>query len=155
MKSERTGSSDDGEKSDDEEQDLVDVQLGAGVEEAACVREEGSEHGCDSVGSVPDGDSEGLLGPSVPSCGDDGEEGETGGLEETEEESRGEETLEVGGGGETAGGDTPGDDDDRHQNAVRDLDDEPGREGLPCQLERAEAGGGRMTEVSKITGDSD
>ena len=52
------------------------MQLGSRVKVAAREREQGSEHRGDSVGSVPDGDSERLLGSSVPGGGDDREERE-------------------------------------------------------------------------------
>ena len=116
--------SDDGEESDDEEQDLVHVQGRALVEVAAAEREQRAEHGRDSVGAVPDGDPERLLGSSVPGGGDDGEQRQARRLKETEQEPGREQALEVGRRGESARRNTPADDNHRHQNAA---DGEEGR----------------------------
>lgn len=92
------------------------------------------DDGGDTVGAVPRGHAQGLLGATVPLRGDDGEQRETAGLEEAEEEARGEEGLEVMAGRERGGRDAPAEEERRHQDPVRHLDDEDARERLPGQL---------------------
>lgn len=75
---------------------------------------EGRDAPGQAVAPVPEGDPEGLLLTTVPGGGDEGEEGEARGLEETEEEAAGEDRAVRGGAGETDGGDAPAEDERRH-----------------------------------------
>lgn len=84
----------------------------------------GGDDGGDTVGAVPRGDAQGLLGAPVPLRGDDGEEREAAGLEEAEEEAGGVEGLEVVAGREGRGCDAPAEEERRHQDPVRHFDDE-------------------------------
>lgn len=93
-----------------------------------------SDDGSDAIGAVPRGHAQRLLGAAVPLGGDDGEEREAAGLEEAEEEARGEQGREVVAGGEGGGRDAPSQNERGHEEAVRHAHDEDAREGLPGQL---------------------
>lgn len=93
-----------------------------------------SDDGGDTVGPVPTGDTEGLLGATVPLSGDDGEEWETAGLEESEEEPSDVDPLIVGRGGHTSSRAAPRKDKEGHELTSGDSDDDVGREGLPGEL---------------------
>ncbi|KAJ0165013.1 hypothetical protein CTA2_12598 [Colletotrichum tanaceti] len=128
------GRGEDGEEADEDEEDLPGVDGGGVVDLAEAVGDGGGEDGGQAVGAVPAGDAHGLLGAAVPLGGDDGEEGQAAGLEEAEEEAGGEQAGVVVAGGHADLGDAPAEDEARHEEAVRHLDDEPGREGLPGEL---------------------
>lgn len=98
------------------------------------IRQGRCHNGSNAVRSIPRGHAEGLLSPTIPLRGDDGEQRKTAGLEQAEEEARSQQRPEVVAGGERGGRDAPAEDERRHEDAVRHPHDEDARERLPRQL---------------------
>ena len=124
------GGGGDGDEADEHEDDLPGFEVCAG-DAAEAVGEGRSQHGRHAVRAVPCCYADGLLGSSEPLGRDDGEEREASGLEEPEEEARGEEVAKGMAGSHAGLGNSPAEAEGRHQDAVRHFDDEVGGEGLP------------------------
>jgi hypothetical protein len=67
----RTGRGDNGGKTNREEENLVDIEHRRD-DEGQPISEEGAKHRSDTVGTIPQGDADGLLVPSVPCHCNDG-----------------------------------------------------------------------------------
>jgi hypothetical protein len=67
----RTGSRDNGGKTNRKEENLVDIEHRRD-DEGQPISEEGAKHRSDTVGTIPQGDADGLLVPSVPCHCNDG-----------------------------------------------------------------------------------
>jgi hypothetical protein len=70
------------QKTNEQEKNLPRVQSVA-LDVPKAVGESGKENGGKTVGTVPGGDTKRLLGSHVPLSGDDREQGQASGLEET------------------------------------------------------------------------
>ena len=92
------------------------------------------KHGGKTVGSVPHGHAKGLFSSAIPLRGNDREERQAGGLEESQQETGRKKTAITVASRHADLSNAPSQHKRRHQNTVRNRDDEPGREGQPDQL---------------------
>lgn len=125
---------DDGDETEEEVDDLV-AEEGLGVDASEPIHDRGAQQGAQAVAAVPARDPERLLGTPVEGNGNDGEVGDDGGLKGAQEEAGDEEAGVGARSAETAGdGDAPAGDDDGQHDAIADLDDRPGGQGLHAEL---------------------
>jgi len=127
------GGRDDGDETGEEVEDLPLVQGPVGDVAKAVGEDTGDDSG-DSVGSVPGGDSQGLLGSSVPLRGDQAEQRETSSLEQSEEESSDVDVAVVGRCSHASGRDTPAENKDGHEVSSGESDEDECGERLPGEL---------------------
>lgn len=126
------GGGEDGNETNKDEENLPRVD--GSIDLAQAIRDRGSKHGGKTVGAVPACHAHGLFSATVPLRSDDGEKGQAAGLEQAQQEAGCQETCVVVACGHAHLRDTPTQDQGRHQDAVRHLDDEPRGKGLPCEL---------------------
>jgi hypothetical protein len=93
-----------------------------------------SNHGRDTIRTIPCCHSDWLLATTVPLTRNNTEQGETASFEQTKEETGGKEFSVAVACGHTSLGDSPTEDERGHQDTVGDLDNQDHGEGLPCQL---------------------
>lgn len=97
----------------------------------------GNRSGCygrDTVHAVPDSNAERLLGTPIPNSSKISKQWEATCFKKTQEEARREQSWKAMTARDAGLGDAPPQDHCGHQDAGRDLNDQPGREGLPCEL---------------------